>query len=124
VVLQLWQPRQRHLLRERQTAHRGIRVINKGQTVRGNGGLAGTGFTSALTVMNGVPNSPAVIIRWRGLIEHVIDAAPDHAGGRRRRGTIRAPIDGRFVQKPSFLRQRSFLRVEADISGSPTPKTK
>ena len=38
----------------------GIRVINRNQTVRGNylEGLRGTGFSSALTVMNGVPNSP------------------------------------------------------------------
>ncbi|AKM09433.1 hypothetical protein AB433_04660 [Croceicoccus naphthovorans] len=38
----------------------GIRVINRGQTVRNNymEGLRGTGFASALTVMNGVPNSP------------------------------------------------------------------
>ena len=38
----------------------GIRVINRGQIVRGNymEGLRGTGFSSALAVMNGVPNSP------------------------------------------------------------------
>lgn len=38
----------------------GIRVINRNQIVRGNymEGLRGTGFASALTVMNGVPNSP------------------------------------------------------------------
>ncbi|WP_298196561.1 polysaccharide lyase 6 family protein [Novosphingobium sp.] len=38
----------------------GIRVINRRQTVRENylEGLRGTGFASALAVMNGVPNSP------------------------------------------------------------------
>lgn len=38
----------------------GIRVINRNQTVRGNymEALGGTGFAGALTVMNGVPNSP------------------------------------------------------------------
>lgn len=38
----------------------GIRVINRDQIVRGNymEGLRGTGFAGALTVMNGVPNSP------------------------------------------------------------------
>lgn len=38
----------------------GVRVINADQTVRGNlfAGLAGEGFTGALVVMNGVPNSP------------------------------------------------------------------
>ncbi|VVT21110.1 polysaccharide lyase 6 family protein [Erythrobacter sp. EC-HK427] len=39
----------------------GIRVINRRQIVRENymEGLRGDGFASALTVMNGVPNSPA-----------------------------------------------------------------
>ena len=39
----------------------GIRIINKDQTVRNNylEGLTGTRFRGALTVMNGVPNSPA-----------------------------------------------------------------
>lgn len=38
----------------------GIRVINRNQIVRNNymEGLRGSGFSSALTVMNGVPNSP------------------------------------------------------------------
>ena len=38
----------------------GIRVINRGQTVRGNymEGLRGDAFSSALAIMNGVPNSP------------------------------------------------------------------
>lgn len=38
----------------------GIRVINANQTIRNNylEGLRGSGFASALTVMNGVPNSP------------------------------------------------------------------
>ncbi|MFZ1741740.1 MAG: polysaccharide lyase 6 family protein [Pontixanthobacter sp.] len=38
----------------------GIRVINADQIVRGNymEGLRGTGFSGALTIMNGVPNSP------------------------------------------------------------------
>ncbi len=38
----------------------GIRVINRGQTVRSNymEGLRGTAFSSALAIMNGVPNSP------------------------------------------------------------------
>ncbi len=38
----------------------GIRVINRNQTVRGNymEGMRGVDFSSALAVMNGVPNSP------------------------------------------------------------------
>src|SRR5690606_34409539 len=37
----------------------GVRVINRDQTVRDNyfEGLAGTSFKSAISVMNGVPNS-------------------------------------------------------------------
>ncbi|EJL22485.1 hypothetical protein PMI01_04973 [Caulobacter sp. AP07] len=40
----------------------GVRVINRGQTVRHNymEGLAGEGFFSALSIMYGVPNSPAI----------------------------------------------------------------
>ena len=51
----------------------GIRVINKGQTVRQNymEGLRGTGFASALTVMNGVPNSP--VNRYVQVSEAVIE---------------------------------------------------
>ncbi|MBV7260325.1 polysaccharide lyase 6 family protein [Erythrobacter crassostreae] len=38
----------------------GIRVINRGQTIRDNyiEGMRGTAFSSALAIMNGVPNSP------------------------------------------------------------------
>lgn len=40
----------------------GIRVINKSQTIRDNymEGLAGEGFVGALSIMYGVPNSPAI----------------------------------------------------------------
>ena len=51
----------------------GIRVINKGQTVRGNylAGLAGHRFGGALVVMNGVPNSP--INRYHQVEDAVIE---------------------------------------------------
>ena len=51
----------------------GIRVINKGQTVRGNYlfGLAGRRFGGALVVMNGVPNSP--INRYHQVEDAVIE---------------------------------------------------
>lgn len=51
----------------------GIRVINPRQTVRDNylEGLAGTGFASALAVMNGVPNSS--INRYHQVVGAVIE---------------------------------------------------
>ena len=51
----------------------GIRVINKGQTVRGNYlyGLTGRRFGGALVVMNGVPNSP--INRYHQVEDAVIE---------------------------------------------------
>ena len=51
----------------------GIRVINKGQTVRGNYlfGLAGRRLGGALVVMNGVPNSP--INRYHQVEDAVIE---------------------------------------------------
>ncbi|HEU4959141.1 MAG TPA: polysaccharide lyase 6 family protein [Sphingomonas sp.] len=65
----------------------GIRVINERQTVRGNylEGLVGEDFRSAITVMNGVPNSP--INRYlpvkHALIANnsVIDPAEINLGG-------------------------------------------
>ncbi|WP_158235469.1 polysaccharide lyase 6 family protein [Caulobacter sp. FWC2] len=52
----------------------GVRVINAGQTVRNNyfQGLRGDGFTGALVLMNGVPNSP--LNRYN----QVLDARIEH----------------------------------------------
>ena len=51
----------------------GIRVINKRQTIRNNylQGLAGYRFGSALTIMNGVPDSP--INRYHQVEDSVIE---------------------------------------------------
>ncbi len=51
----------------------GVRVVNPRQTVRDNylERLSGTGFTSAITVMNGVPNS--VINRYHQVVGAVIE---------------------------------------------------
>lgn len=51
----------------------GIRVINRNQTVRNNymEGIAGDGFTAALSVMHGVPDSP--INRYHQVVGAVIE---------------------------------------------------
>jgi poly(beta-D-mannuronate) lyase len=81
----------------------GIRVINERQTVRDNylEGLAGEDFRSAITVMNGVPNSP--INRYLpvrdALIAHnsVIDPAEINLGGGADAERSVAPESTRFV---------------------------
>lgn len=102
----------------------GIRVINRNQIVRGNymEGLRGTGFSSALTVMNGVPNSP--VNRYvqvdNALIERntLVDSA---------RVTLAAGSDEERSAAPvnSAMRDNLFVaagesalfRIEDDISG-------
>lgn len=102
----------------------GIRVINRNQTVRGNymEGLRGTGFASALTVMNGVPNSPVnrYVQVQNALIERntIVDS---------KRVTLAAGADEERSAPPvdSLLRANLFVsptdadlfRVEDDISG-------
>lgn len=102
----------------------GLRVINRNQTIRGNymEGLRGTGFSSALTVMNGVPNSP--VNRYvqvdKALIERntVVDSA---------RMTLAAGSDAERSAVPvnSVMRNNlfvapatgTFIEIEDDISG-------
>lgn len=102
----------------------GVRVINRDQVVRGNymEGLRGTGFGSALTVMNGVPNSP--VTRYvqvdNALIEGntVVDSA---------RVTLAAGADAERSAPPvnSVVRRNLFVAtgsaplfaVEDDVSG-------
>lgn len=102
----------------------GIRVINRNQTVRDNymEGLRGTGFSSALTVMNGVPNSPVnrYVQVESALIERntVIDS---------RRVTLGAGADEERSAPPVSSTMRgnlfgglsdgTFIEVDADISG-------
>ncbi|MGH6615404.1 polysaccharide lyase 6 family protein [Sphingomonas sp.] len=102
----------------------GIRVINERQTIRNNymEGLAGIDFTSAIAVMNGVPNSPVnryMPVR-QALIEHnsLIDVA---------RVTIGAGADAERSQAPRETRiadnlitgagGQDPLRLESDIAG-------
>lgn len=102
----------------------GVRVINRNQIVRGNymEGLGGTGFAGALTVMNGVPNSP--INRYvqvsNALIENnsVIDSARMTlaAGSDAERSAV--PVDSKMVRNLIlFGKTEKPIEVEDDISG-------
>lgn len=102
----------------------GVRIINERQTVRNNymEGLAGRSFTSAIALMNGVPNSP--VFRYMPVrdvtIERntIVDAA---------RVTIGAGVDAERTQPPADTRIRGNLisgaggsdpvRIESDASG-------
>ncbi|WP_034157125.1 polysaccharide lyase 6 family protein [Sphingomonas sp. ERG5] len=100
----------------------GVRVINERQTVRGNymEGLAGTDFTSAITVMNGVPNSP--INRYLpvqgALIERnsVIDAARITLGAGASAERSQPPSTTRFTGNLITGRADPF-RAEASVAG-------
>ena len=80
----------------------GIRIINRNQTVRNNylQGLTGYRFGSALTVMNGVPNSPANrYVQVDGaVIEHntIIDSDHIHLGAGSDEERSAPPIDSAF----------------------------
>ncbi|ESQ78350.1 polysaccharide lyase 6 family protein [Asticcacaulis sp. YBE204] len=99
----------------------GVRVINANQTVRNNVfvGLTGTGFASAFTIMNGVPNS--VLNRY-----HQVKNADIHhntfvevsdllfGGGADAERTLPA-IDSRFHD--NLIIGKSRIKVLADMSG-------
>jgi poly(beta-D-mannuronate) lyase len=102
----------------------GIRVINRDQTIRNNymEGLRGTGFASALTVMNGVPNSP--VNRYvqvdNAIIENnsVVDSTriTFAAGADAERSA--APVNSRFENNLlGSTGSGTFLKVQDDISG-------
>lgn len=102
----------------------GIRVINRRQTVRDNymAGLRGNGFASALTVMNGVPNSPAnryVEVQYAQILRNTIidsDRITFGAGADEERSA--APSDSYFYSNLLGGRQEgTFLEVDADVSG-------
>lgn len=102
----------------------GVRVINERQTVRDNymEGLGGVDFTSAITVMNGVPNSP--INRYlpvRGaLIERntIIDAARITLGAGASDERSQAPQSTRFASNLIVNRDgKSPFRAEASLAG-------
>ncbi|MEO9599829.1 polysaccharide lyase 6 family protein [Parasphingorhabdus sp.] len=102
----------------------GIRVINRDQTIRNNymEGLRGTGFASALTVMNGVPNSP--VNRYvqvdNAVIENntVVDSTRItlNAGADTERSA--APINSRIAGNLlGGTGKGEFIKVQDDISG-------
>ena len=102
----------------------GIRVINRDQTVRGNymEGLRGTGFASALTVMNGVPDSPPdrYVQVANATIERntILDSTRITFGAGRSEERSAPPVDSRFIG--NLLGGHGdgpFLEVEDDPSG-------
>lgn len=102
----------------------GIRVINADQTVRDNymEGLRGNGFASALTVMNGVPNSPAnryVQVSGAKIQRNsVLDSNRIGLGVGADEERSAAPIDSAFTG--NLLSRETggtFVKVDADISG-------
>jgi len=102
----------------------GIRVINRGQVVRGNymEGLRGEAFSSAMAIMNGVPNSPVNrYVEVEGAtIENntVVDSRrlAFNVGADEERSA--APSSTSFANNlMSGLEGESFLEVYGDISG-------
>lgn len=102
----------------------GIRVINRNQTVRGNymEGLRGTGFAGALTVMNGVPNSP--VNRYvqvdNAIIENnsVVDSAEVGLGTGASEERTAPPINSQMRNNLfSGVKGDSLFRIDADVSG-------
>jgi len=102
----------------------GIRVINRNQTVRNNymEGITGDGFTAALSVMHGVPDSP--INRYHqvvgAVIENntIIDARSLFLGAGMDAERSAPPIDSRFshnlIVNPDG---REPMRRLGDLSG-------
>ncbi|ATY33972.1 polysaccharide lyase 6 family protein [Sphingomonas psychrotolerans] len=102
----------------------GVRVINERQIVRDNymEGLGGIGFTSAITVMNGVPNSP--INRYlpvkEAVIERntIIEAARITLGAGANEERSQAPQATRFADNLIVNRDgKSPFRAEAGLAG-------
>lgn len=102
----------------------GIRVINRNQTVRYNymEGLRGTGFAGALTVMNGVPNSP--VNRYvevdNAIIERntVIDSTRIGLGTGASAERTAPPINSRMhANLFSGAEGDPLFRIDADVSG-------
>lgn len=102
----------------------GIRVINRGQTVRGNymEGLRGEAFSSALAIMNGVPNSPVnrYVEVANATIENntIVDSrrVAFNVGADEERSA--APSESTFVNNLlSGFEGVSFLEAYDDVSG-------
>ncbi len=102
----------------------GIRIINENQTVTGNymEGLRGTGFAGALTVMNGVPNSPVnrYVQVSNARIEHnsILDSARITFGAGSDAERSAAPISSVFADNlMSSSDEGRFLEADDDTSG-------
>lgn len=102
----------------------GIRVINRGQTVRNNymEGLAGEGFASALTVMYGVPSSPLnryVQVKDATLSNNtIVDARSIFIGAGKDDERSARPIGSRLTRTLIVNRDgHDALRMEGDTSG-------
>ena len=102
----------------------GIRVINRNQTVRDNymEGLRGTGFASALTVMNGVPNSPVnrYVQVSKAVIERntVVDSAEVGLGTGASAERSAPPVNSRMAANLfSGVPHEPLFRIDADVSG-------
>ncbi|MEM7701576.1 MAG: polysaccharide lyase 6 family protein [Pseudomonadota bacterium] len=102
----------------------GIRVINRGQTVRGNymEGLRGEAFSSSLAIMNGVPNSPVNrYVEVEGATiegNTIVDSRrlAFNVGADEERSA--APSNSTFANNlMSGLEGESFLEIYGDISG-------
>lgn len=102
----------------------GVRVINRDQVVRNNymEGLGGGGFTSALTVMNGVPNSP--LNRYHqvanAVIENnsILESDPIHLAAGSDAERSAEPIGSRFARNLIVnAGTRDIFRIEDDVSG-------
>lgn len=102
----------------------GIRIINRNQIVRGNymEGLRGTGFAGALTVMNGVPNSPVnrYVQVSNALIANntILDSARMTLAAGSDEERSAPPVDSRMERNLiSFGPVSKAIRIEDDISG-------
>ncbi|NMW31989.1 alginate lyase [Altererythrobacter sp. RZ02] len=102
----------------------GIRVINGDQTVRDNymEGLRGNGFSSALTVMNGVPNSPVnryvQVSNARIDRNTILDSRRITLGAGADEERSAPPVDSTFSRNLlSSSGAGTFIEVDADISG-------
>ncbi|AOR75325.1 poly(beta-D-mannuronate) lyase [Novosphingobium resinovorum] len=101
----------------------GVRVINVGQTVRDNymEGLAGTSFTSAIAVMNGVPGS--AINRYHPVTGAVIannsilDSVRITLGAGADAERSAPPRDSRFTGNLVTGTGASPFAIEADVKG-------
>ncbi|UYY58155.1 polysaccharide lyase 6 family protein [Sphingomonas sp. S2-65] len=102
----------------------GIRIINERQTVRNNylEGLAGTDFTSAVAIMNGVPNSP--VNRYMPVrdvtIERntIVDVARITVGAGADAERSQPPRDVRFTGNLiAGVGRGDPVQIEADASG-------